>query len=54
LDVTVFATIGPASERFWTRIEPDEPGRQIVEVHQVVRDLEGQVLLDRTFRHVYR
>ena len=36
------------------KIEPDETGRTVVEVHQVVRDLEGKVLADRIVRHVYR
>lgn len=31
----------------------DDDGRTIVEVHQVVRDLVGKVLLDRVVRHVY-
>jgi ketosteroid isomerase-like protein len=32
---------------------PDESGRVMVEVHQVVRDLSGSVLLDRMVEHVY-
>jgi hypothetical protein len=36
------------------RIEPDETGRFVVEVHQVVRDLEGNVLVDTTVHHAYR
>ena len=35
-------------------IEPDETGRVIIEVHQVVRDLKGLVLLDTTVHHAYR
>jgi SnoaL-like domain len=39
-------------------IEQDEPGRWVVEVHQVVRgltgDRAGQVLVDTMVRHVYR
>jgi hypothetical protein len=35
-------------------IEPDETGRLIVEVHQVIQDLKGFVLLDTTVHHVYR
>jgi hypothetical protein len=35
-------------------IEPDEEGRLIVEVHQVVRDFRGNVLLDKTVHHAYR
>jgi hypothetical protein len=34
-------------------IEPDEEGRLIIEVHQVVRDLKGVVLLDTTVHHAY-
>jgi len=32
---------------------PDECGRIAVSVHQVARDLSGQVLLDRMVEHVY-
>lgn len=52
---------------YWTRqwkllnpqVEPvhiaDElTGRTIVDVHQIVRDLDGQVLLDQMVQHVYR
>jgi hypothetical protein len=35
------------------RIEPDGGGRMIVDVHQVVRDLAGTVLVDGIVRHVY-
>ena len=35
------------------RIEPDGAGRMIVDVHQVVRDLVGTVLVDRIVQHVY-
>jgi hypothetical protein len=35
-------------------IEPDEKGRLIVEVHQVVRDLKGNVLIDTMVHHAYR
>jgi len=35
-------------------IEEDADGRWIVEVHQVVKDLGGQVLADTTVRHAYR
>lgn len=35
------------------RFEADDEGRIIVDVHQVVRDLAGKVLLDRTVQHVY-
>ena len=33
--------------------EPDSSGNVIVGVHQVVRDLSGNVLFDRTVQHVY-
>lgn len=36
------------------RIEPDEKGRWVVEVHQVVRDLAGKVLVDKIVHHAYR
>jgi hypothetical protein len=40
------------------RVEPfgfseDETGRTIVEVHQVVRDLAGGILVDQVVHHVY-
>jgi len=35
-------------------IQEDGAGRHVVEVHQVVQDLEGNVLMDRMVRHVYR
>jgi hypothetical protein len=35
------------------RITADETGRIVVDVHQVVRDLSGQVLADRMVQHVY-
>jgi hypothetical protein len=60
MDVTVYA-------EYWTRqwaildphvdpvsIEPDETGRLIVEVHQVVQDMKGFVLLDTTVHYAYR
>ena len=52
---------------YWTRqwqtldptVEPitiaeDENGRWVVDVHQVVRDRDGKLLLDTTVRHAYR
>lgn len=36
------------------RIEPDEKGRWVVEVHQVVRDLAGNQLVDTIVHHAYR
>ncbi len=51
---------------YWTRqwgmidphVEPvsfekDEQGRTVVEVHQMVRDLDGNVLLDTIVHHAY-
>ncbi|SRR5579864_2473930 len=51
---------------YWTRqwgmldphVDPvsfkvDEAGRIVVDVHQVVRDLSGKLLLDRMVEHVY-
>jgi hypothetical protein len=35
-------------------IEPDETGRTVVEVHQVVRDLEGKVVVDQIVHHAYK
>ncbi len=49
--------------RQWTTIDPlvrplaidEEPdGRLIVMVHQVVRDLDGELLTERTLEHIYR
>ena len=34
-------------------IEATEDGRTLVNVHQVVRDLNGTVLMDRMVQHVY-
>lgn len=55
-----------AVRAYWTRqfglidsqVEParftlDEEGRTAVEVHQVVRDPSGTLLVDRTVQHVY-
>jgi hypothetical protein len=36
------------------RIDPDGPGRWVVEVHQVVRDLKGNLLLDTVVYHTYQ
>ncbi|MGB6193215.1 MAG: nuclear transport factor 2 family protein [Terracidiphilus sp.] len=36
------------------RIDRDAAGRMIVEVHQVVRDLDGKVLVDTIVYHAYR
>lgn len=49
--------------RQWTMIDPhveprgftsDESGRTIVDVHQVVRDLSGAVVVDQMIQHIYR
>jgi hypothetical protein len=55
-----------AVRAYWTRqwqlidphVEPesfsdDEHGRVVVEVHQVVRDLDGALLADQRVQHVY-
>ena len=46
-----WATIDPNVEPL--RIEDDDEGRAVVEVHQVVRDLAGNVLVDQIVHHVY-
>jgi hypothetical protein len=35
-------------------MEAGGDGRTIVNVHQIVRDLKGTVLMDRMVQHVYR
>lgn len=49
--------------RQWKMIDPhvdpegfraDGKGRIVVEVHQVVKDMSGKVLVDRMVEHVYR
>jgi hypothetical protein len=35
------------------KIEADGHGRVVVDVHQVIRELDGKVLLDRMVEHVY-
>ena len=35
-------------------IRPEAEGLFVVEVHQIVRDLQGVVLTDRTVHHVYQ
>lgn len=49
--------------RQWAAIDPsveivgsetDETGRIVLQVHQVIRDLEGKVLMDGVVEHVYR
>jgi limonene-1,2-epoxide hydrolase len=52
--------------KYWTRqwgmldphvdpvkLTPDGRGRIVVDVHQVVRDLSGKILVDRMVEHVY-
>lgn len=34
-------------------MELDADGRVVVDVHQVIRDLSGKILLDRMVNHVY-
>ena len=36
------------------RIEPDQQGNWVVEVHQVVHDVAGNLLLDTTVYHTYQ
>lgn len=36
------------------KIEPDETGAWVVEVHQLVHDREGNLLLDTTVYHTYQ
>ena len=36
------------------KIEHDQAGRLVVEVHQVVRDLQGNLLFDTVVYHAYR
>ena len=33
--------------------QPDESGRMVVAVHQVVRDLDGNLIVDQRVQHVY-
>lgn len=35
------------------RIQDDETGKTVVDVHQVVRDLTGKVLKDEMVQHIY-
>jgi len=48
--------------RQWTMIDPhvdpvsfvlDSTGRVVVNVHQVIREVSGKVLLDRMLQHIY-
>jgi hypothetical protein len=47
-----FAALDPHVEPL--EIEPDEEGRIVVDVHQVVRDLAGNLIVDTQVHHVYR
>jgi hypothetical protein len=47
-----FATTDPRVEPLGFSLEPD--GRIAVDVHQVVRDHSGAVLVDGSVQHVYR
>ena len=47
-----FTTLNPHVEPI--RIEPDESGHWVVEVHQVVHDSQGNLLLDATVYHTYQ
>jgi ketosteroid isomerase-like protein len=49
--------------RQWTLIDPhveprgfhtDETGQVVVDVHQVIHDMDGNLLADRMVQHVYR
>jgi ketosteroid isomerase-like protein len=35
------------------RVEDDETGNTVVDVHQVIRDLSGNILKDQIVQHVY-
>jgi len=35
------------------KFEPDDQGRIVTDIHQVVRDMKGTVLMDRMVQHVY-
>ena len=47
-----FTTLNPHVEP--VRIEPGESGKWLLEVHQVVHDLQGNLLLDTTVYHTYQ
>jgi hypothetical protein len=46
-----WATLNPRVEPL--RFETDKTGRTVVDVHQVVRDLAGNILVDQVVQHVY-
>lgn len=47
-----FETVDPHVEPL--RVDRDDKGRFVVEVHQTVRDLEGKIMLDKIVHHAYR
>ena len=47
-----FTTLNPHVEP--VQIEPNEQGNWVVEVHQVVHDKQGNLLLDTTVYHTYQ
>jgi hypothetical protein len=54
-----FAIIGRASGNLLTpRVDPQrfegDSGQVVVDVHQVVRDLEGKIIADRIVRHSFQ
>ncbi len=46
-----FETINPQLEPL--KFDTDEKGRHIVTVHQVARDLDGDVILDKTVEQIF-
>jgi hypothetical protein len=34
-------------------ITSDDSGRSLVKVHQIVRNLQGEILLEKTIRHIF-
>lgn len=47
-----FTTLNPHVEPL--RIHPDKHGNWVVDVHQVVHDTQGNLLLDTTVHHTYQ
>jgi len=47
-----FTTLDPHVEPI--HIKPDEHGNWVVEVHQIVHDTQGNLLLETTVYHTYR
>jgi ketosteroid isomerase-like protein len=47
-----FETLNPQVEP--VQIEPDNNGNWVVEVHQVVHDVKGNLLIDTTVYHTYQ